>query len=457
MHPPSWIAPLAVLLLAANCPAQVPAPEKPRLPNIVLIVADDLGYGELGCYGGKDVPTPHLDSIASNGVRAESGYVTCPVCAPTRAALLTGCYQQRFGLEWNPGNARQAPADYGLPEDQPTLAERLAAAGYATGMVGKWHLGYRQGTRPTERGFQEFFGFLAGAHGYRPAATRSEQEGAEPRPAAAPANAAEAAPNPILRGTEPVTESEWLTAAFAREGVAFVDRHREHPFFLYLPFNAVHAPLDAPPALRARFPDLRGRRRTFAAMLAGLDEAVGAVLAKLDACKLTDDTLVVFLSDNGGPTPSTTSGNGPLRGTKGQVWEGGVRVPMLLRWPGRLPAGATVRAPIASIDLAATILAAAGVKADQLDGQDLVPFLSGASTTLPRSELCWRFGPQRAIRQGNWKLVAIDGRVPQLFDLERDVGERRDLAAAEPATVERLLAAWQAWDAQNRAPRWPRR
>ncbi len=439
------------LALAITCRSQDPAPpaaSKQKPPNIVLIVADDLGYGELGCYGGTDVPTPHIDSLATHGMRAISGYVTCPVCAPTRAALLTGRYGQRFGFEFNAGNAQQAPANFGLPKDQPMLAERLVVAGYATGMVGKWHLGYREGLRPTERGFQEFFGFLAGAHGYRPtAAAAAKPEDVDPT----------AAPNPILRGTTPVAEPQWLTVAFAREAVAFVDKHQKEPFFLYVPFNAVHAPLAAPVARIAGFTTLEGKRKTFAGMLLGLDEAVGAILDKLDACGLQDNTLVVFLSDNGGPTPSTTSGNGPLRGRKGQVWEGGVRVPMLVRWPGKVPAGSLCEAPIATIDLAATMLAAAGVKAEGLDGVHLLPFLSGASKAPPRDELCWRFGKQRAIRQGKWKLVTIDGAAPQLFDLDQDVGEAKDLATAEPEAVQTLQAAWQAWDAQNQASAWPSR
>ncbi|MDO8348843.1 MAG: sulfatase-like hydrolase/transferase, partial [Planctomycetota bacterium] len=375
-------------------------------------------------------------------------------CAPTRAALLTGRYQQRFGFEFNPGNAQRAPADYGLPKDQPTLAERLAPAGYSTGMVGKWHLGYREGLRPTERGFQEFFGFLAGAHGYRPAAAASPKP--EPAdPAAEAGDEVPAGPNPILRGTTPVAEPQWLTAALAREAVAFVDKHQKEPFFLYVPFNAVHAPLQAPAGRTAGFTTLEGKRRTFAGMLLGLDEAIGSILAKLDACGLKENTLVVFLSDNGGPTPTTTSGNGPLRGRKAQVWEGGVRVPMLLRWPGKVPAGSVCEAPIASIDLAATMLAA-GVKAEGLDGVDLLPFLSGASKEPPRAEVCWRYGTQRAIRQGKWKLVMIGEAAPQLFDLDADVGEAKDLAASEPEVVKKLQAAWQAWDAQNQPARWTR-
>ncbi|MBM4061451.1 MAG: sulfatase [Planctomycetes bacterium] len=437
-----------------------PAAPAAKPPNVVLLVADDLGYGELGCYGGKDVPTPHLDALARDGVRATSGYVTCPVCAPTRAALLTGRYQQRFGLEFNPGNARLAPADYGLPKDQPTLAERLLPAGYATGMVGKWHLGYREGARPTERGFQEFFGFLAGAHGYRPldANAPAEPKPADPAadPVADPADET-AGLNPILRGTTMVAEKQWLTAALAREAVGFAGRHHKEPFFLYVPFNAVHAPLQAPPAQREQFAELQGKRRTFAAMLRGLDDAVGAILAELDQKGQRENTLVVFLSDNGGPTRSTTSSNGPLRGFKGQVWEGGVRVPMLLRWPGRIPAGTVCDAPIATIDLAATVLAAGGLKAEGLDGRDLLPFLGGARKEPPRSELCWRFGEQRAIRQGKWKLVTIGDAKPQLFDLERDVGESKDLAADEPEVVAKLRAAWQVWDEQNQPARWARR
>ncbi len=370
-------------------------PQPARKPNIVLILADDLGYGELGVQGCSDIPTPSIDSIAHNGVRFTDGYVSCPVCAPTRAGLLTGRYQQRFGFESNPGKEAYADYGFGIPVDETTLAERLKGLGYTTGMFGKWHVGYQPELQPTRRGFDEFYGFLSGACDYNADGGRSDR---------------------ILRGTEVVEEAEYLTDALGREAVAFIQRHQQHPFFLYLPFNAVHAPLQAIDKYLQRFPDVGDeKRRTFAAMMAALDDNVGRVLSTLRQLNLEQDTLVFFLSDNGGPTERTTSGNGPLRGFKGQIWEGGVRIPFLMQWPGRIPAGQ------------------------------------------PHDTLFWRFNQQRAIRQGDWKLVLGAGSSAwELYNLAEDIGEQNNLAATAPDKARRLQTAWEAWNAELMDPQWQR-
>ena len=439
---------LLLALLAAACSA--PAPREPASesrresrprripPNVVLFLADDLGWGELGVQGGKDIPTPNIDSLARDGVRCTDGYVTAPLCAPTRAGLLTGRYGQRFGFEHNPGPPAVAAPDFGLPEDQPTLAERFREAGTATGLFGKWHLGYREEARPTRRGFEEFVGFLAGAHAYLPRSTSAV---------------------PLLRGTEAFEPAEYLTDLFAREAAEFIGRHRARPFFLYLPFNAVHAPLQAPEARLERFASLADpRRQTFAAMLAAMDDAVGRVLAKLREEGLEERTLVFFLSDNGGPTGRTTSSNGPLRGAKGQVYEGGIRVPYLVRWKGTLPAGGVFRRPVSSLDVAATALAAAGLATEggaSLDGVDLLPFLTRERSDDPHPALFWRMGPQSAARVGDWKLVVRGGGEAQLFDLASDIGENVDLAARDPERLAELRRAYDAWNAENVPARWP--
>jgi len=284
-----------------------------RRPNVVVILADDLGYRDLGVQGCPDIPTPNIDSIARNGVRFTDGYVSCPICAPTRAGLATGRYQQRFGFETNPGPSAYADPSFGLPRSETTLAERMKSFGYATGMVGKWHLGYRQELQPTRRGFDEFFGFLEGANNYLPG-----RRGAR---------------NPILRGTEPVEEKEYLTDAFAREAAAFIDKRARDPFFLYLAFNAVHSPMEAIEGYLRRFSSIKDeKRRTYAAMSAALDDGVGRVLSALRRHRLEEDTLLFFWSDNGGPTPQTTSSNLPLRGYKAQVYEGGIRIPAMVQW-----------------------------------------------------------------------------------------------------------------------------
>jgi arylsulfatase A-like enzyme len=442
-------ATLAFLWLVAAFPDGAPAAEAPRRPNVVILLADDLGYADVGFHGCKDIPTPHLDALAKSGVRCSNGYVSGPYCSPTRAGLMTGRYQTRFGHEFNPGNAGP---NIGLPLTETTLADRLKGAGYATGWVGKWHLGAAARFHPQKRGFAEAFGFLGGAHPYFP------DMGA-----------------PIFRGEEEVAEKEYLTDAFAREAVAFIDRHKKGPFFLYLAFNAVHTPMHATEERLKKFPDLMpGQRRTYAAMTLGLDDAVGRVLDKLRAEKLEEDTLLFFFSDNGGPTmPGTTingSSNAPLRGSKRTTLEGGIRVPFVVSWKGRLPAGKVYDLPIIQLDVLPTALTAAGIDPEKLDrrsdGVDLLPFLQGKNQAPPHDRLYWRFGEQMALRQGDWKLVRYDpvadgagpnaGKAtpPKLYDLAKDIGEANDLAATHPEKLRELQAVWQKWNADQVKPLW---
>ena len=444
------LAVLAAVLALLACPAAQGA-DAPRKPNILLIVGDDMGYADVGVHGCKDIPTPHIDSIARAGVRCTSGYVTGPYCSPTRAALLTGRYQQRFGHEFNPGRTPGTTTEPGMPVTETTLVQRLKDAGYATALVGKWHLGSAEPFHPLNRGFDEFFGFLGGAHQYLPARAGARRQ-------------------PILRGREPVEETEYLTDALAREAVAYVERHKDTPFFLYLAFNAVHTPMQAPPKYLDRFKNIEDeKRRTYAAMMSAMDDAVGAVLAKVRDAGLEEHTLVFFISDNGGP-PVNASSNGPLRGHKASTWEGGVRVPFLVQWKGRLPAGKTYDAPVAQIDILPTALAAAGFDAKpewKLDGVDLAPHLASDKTTPPHDMLYWRFGNQMAVRAGDWKLVKArnnraggaarpgDLGAAQLFNLAADLGEQTNLASKEPEKVKQLEAAWQKWNAELQPPAWP--
>jgi len=435
-----WLAGLAALPVG-RLTGQTSGPQ--RRPNIVVILADDMGYAEMGVQGNTDVPTPNVDAIARNGVRFTNGYVSCPICAPTRAGLMTGRYQQRFGFETNPGPEDSADERFGLPRTEATLAERLKAAGYATGMVGKWHLGYKSELQPTARGFDEFFGFLSGANNYLSAGRRNQ------------------ARNPILRGAQQVAEQEYLTDAFGREAVAFIEKHRERPFFLYLAFNAVHAPMEAVEKYRRRFDAIENpERRTFAAMLAAMDDNIGRVLGALRAHGLEERTLVVFLSDNGGPTAQTTSSNRPLNGFKGQVLEGGIRIPFIVQMRGRLTAGAVDDRPVIALDILPTALAAAGVTVPpewNLDGVNLLPFLTGERSGAPHDTLYWRFQEQRAIRRGDWKLLQLRGDPrARLYNLAADIGETTDLAAKEPARVKELNDAWASWNAALMAPQWRR-
>jgi arylsulfatase A-like enzyme len=420
-----------------------------RKPNIIIFLADDLGYAGLGVNGCKDIPTPQIDSIAASGVRFTDGYATHSVCSPSRAGLMSGRYQHRFGFEHNSGPERFAAENFGLPRAEPTLAERLKAAGYATGMVGKWHIGFREGLRPHERGFDFHYGFLSGARTYLPG---------------------KADVDPLVRNGQPVTdEKEYLTDAFAREAEAFLDRSQDQSFFLYVAFNAVHGPLEATDEYIARFPNLTGTRRIHAGMVAAMDDAVGRVLNKVRALGQEENTLIFFYSDNGGPTPQTTASNEPLRGYKGQFYEGGIRVPFLVQWKGTLPAGAVYREMVMGFDCHATALAAANVdvslrEADDLsrserptlDGVNLLPFLTGEKQGRPHEQLFWRTGAKHAARVGDWKLVQERGGETELFNLKDDIGEQTDLAANEPAKLKELQAAFAEWERGTQPAKWIR-
>jgi arylsulfatase A-like enzyme len=422
---------------------QAPAAEAgARKPNVLIIVADDLGYADLGFQGGKEIPTPHLDALARAGVRCTDGYASCPVCSPTRAGLMTGRYQQRFGHEYNPGVGK----DVGLPVTETTLAELLRSAAYATGAVGKWHLGKEPQFHPLRRGFDAFYGFLGGAHYYVP----TKGDPSDPF--------ARAYGEPLLRDHDRVEEPAHLTEALGQEAVAFIDRRKTGPFFLYLAFNAVHVPLQSTDAYLDRFRAIEPRpRRTYAAMLAAMDDAVGLVAGKLEAEGLDRDTLVVFLSDNGGHPAANAARNDPLRDQKSTVFEGGIRVPFVVKWTGHIPAGRVYSEPVTSLDILPTALAAAGIAPPprlSLDGVDLLPYLTSRTDRPPHETLYWRYGHHRAIRHGRWKLTMPAGAPAGLYDLSTDVAESKDLSAAHPEIVEDLAWRYAAWDSGLKPPRW---
>ncbi len=466
-----WFGCMAMLSL------MMPAPAAER-PNLVILLADDLGYGELGCQGNPEIPTPHIDSIARNGVRFTEGYVTAPNCSPSRAGLLTGRIQTRFGHEFNPIGARNEDPDAGLPLEQKTLANVLHDAGYATAAIGKWHLGGTAAYHPLRRGFDEFFGFLHEGHFFVPPPYRGVTTMLR-RKALPDGNGGRwASPdgrlvlsahmghdeppydadNPILRGGQPVVENAYLTDALAREAVDFIGRCAGRPFLLYAAFNAVHSPLQGDDARMARFEGIEdAHRRIFAAMLASLDDGVGAILGALRESGLEEKTMIFFLSDNGGPTRELTSSNRPLRGEKGDMYEGGLRVPFLVQWKGTIPAGQTFRRPVWSLDILPTAAAAAGIDAPSAgDGVDLLPHLTGARDGCPHERLYWRQGNRAALRDGDWKLVRMPrkGQKAQweLYDLANDPSETRDLAAEQPDRLAAVRAQWERLDAEMVAP-----
>jgi arylsulfatase A-like enzyme len=445
---------LGVSVARADFPSSL-HDKAPRKPNIVIILADDLGYADLGCQGGKDIPTPNIDSLARGGVRCTDAYVCSPYCSPSRAGLLTGRYPQRFGHEFNlnPTRPRKDHPNVGLPLTQVTLADRLKAEGYATGLVGKWHLGADAGFHPLRRGFDEFFGFLHEGHYY---VSNKDVEHVSSLRANEPEYDRL---NPILRGTEEVHEREYLTEALTRESIRFIDKHNDHPFFLFVAFNAVHSPMQALGKHLERFgaiPD--AKRRVFGGMLTALDEGVGAILKRLRDANIEENSLVFFLSDNGGPTAELGTNNYPLRGYKGDVFEGGIRVPFLVQWKGHLPGGKVYREPIIALDIFPTALAAARGKLTgdaNIDGINLLPHFAGARVQAPHELLFWRLGPQLAVRKGNWKLVRSGNDPVQLFDLSADIGEKNNLAGREPDIARELDSALQRWCGQLAKPLWP--
>jgi arylsulfatase A-like enzyme len=424
-----------------------------RRPNIVVIVADDMGYGDIGVHGAKDIPTPAIDSIAQNGIRFTDAYVTGPYCSPTRAGLMTGRYPQRFGHEFNIAPTEEHQ-NYGLALTETTMAARLKSAGYRTAVFGKWHLGSAAKFHPMDRGFDEFFGFLHGGHSYL-----------GPGPPG----------NPLLDGRKPAAQTPYLTDALADRAVDFIKRHQTQPFFLYLAFNAVHVPMQATDRYLQRFAHIpEGNRRTYAAMLAAMDDGIGRTLSALRAAKLEEHTLVVFFSDNGGPTivgGVNGSTNAPLRGSKRQTYEGGIRVPFMMQWLGRLPRGRIDARPVIQLDVLPTALAAAAIPVDPkwpLDGINLLPLVTERLTAATHDALYWRLGGMMAIRKGDWKLLKMNDQAyladpaelsdlsgVELYNLKEDIGESKNLAATQAEKVKELTAAWRQWNQTLARPAWP--
>lgn len=412
-----------------------------RPPNVVLILADDLGYADTGVYGSKSIPTPHIDALARGGVRCTAAYVTAASCSPSRAGLMSGRYQQRFGFEFNTsGAAITQRTGRGLDPAAVTLADVFQRSGYATGMFGKWHLGTRRHFHPQQRGFDEFFGFLAGAHSFFPA------QRVEPHYST------------IMRGNTPLSEPAYLTDAFARETVKFIAAHKDEPFFAYVPFNAVHTPIEATEKYLSRFSEeTNAKQRAYNAMTSALDDAVGAIVQALRDNGVQQNTLVVFLNDNGGPVYTRVQSNGPLRFGKLFLFEGGIRVPMIVNWPGVLPAGSAYHKPVSSLDLFPTVCAAAGIKLPpelQLDGVDLTPYFKPGNTSQPHEQLFWSNGPNKAVRSGKWKLIIV-GDHQFLFDLSVDIGEKTNLVKQQPDVAQRLEQAIREWQSRMKPPAWP--
>lgn len=459
MNPRILLQPLCValaLFLAPMAPAQ-----GTTRPNILLIIADDMGFGDLGCTGTTVIQTPHLDALAADGRLCAQAYVTSSVCAPSRAGLITGRYPARIGFEANLGRwTDDTPTRrefYGLHPDEATLADHLRANGYRTIAIGKWHLGYEQEHYPTQRGFDEFVGMRAGSHSYLINRGR----------------------NTIERNGEPVTRfsSPYATDFFTDEAIRYIGGDAgDLPWFMYLAYNAPHTPMQATDEDLAHYPHVRNdKRRTYCAMVHALDRGVGRVVAHLKATGQYDNTLIVFLSDNGGPRRTNASWNGPFSGSKGNLREGGVRVPMIVTWPSRIPAGeGTYEGVVSALDLLPTFIAACdgqplpltdgsgnNAQPRAYDGINILDALITDEPT-PDRQLFWRLQGQTAVLiDGEDKFIRLAHRPAQLFRLTDDLGEEYDLAPDDPNKIERLYRILHDWERAmptyphfNTAPYW---
>ncbi len=447
-------------------------PAAAHRPNVIIILADDLGYADVGFQGLGDLPTPNIDRLAQGGVRFSSGYVSWCACAPSRAGIITGRDSHRFGFYTNPTPV--LAADQGLPPGLMTVPRALQQLGYVTGGIGKWHLGTTADRHPNRMGFSEWFGFLGGGHDYFPREYYGRKLPKRPWP--------EWFVNgtlPILRNDEPVKVDRYLTDLFSDEAAAFIRRHAStgsaqarQPFFLYLAYNAPHSPYDAPKdevvkfdvQKMARLDGISAElRRTYVAMVSKLDQGVGQVLAAVHESQLDEHTLIFFLSDNGGGAnshdgkPGYPSSNHPLRGWKGTLYEGGIRVPFVASWKGTLPAGVTYAQPVSAFDMGATALALAGgaPQGMGLDGVNLLPHLTGQTQAAPHDRLFWKEQARGAIREGRYKLLTGEKIAKrELYDLDADIAESKNLAAEKPDVVQRLNAQWQAWNKEMAPPLW---
>ncbi len=408
--------------------------EDAKRPNIVVILSDDQGFGDVSYQKHPaEVYTPHTDALANAGIRMTNGYASAFVCAPTRAGLMTGRYQQRFGF-YTASDSRA-----GMPVDEITLADLLKKAGYRTGIFGKWHLGLTPEYHPNNRGFDEFYGFLGhGAHDYFDLNYKEDN-----------------AHNAIYRNKEIINDTGYLTDNLAREAVGFIERNKNDPFFLYLPFNAVHAPLQAPEEDIKQFNTGDSKRDILMGMLKRMDIAVGDVVAALKTNGVWENTLIFYFSDNGGAR-ATNANNMPLRDYKQSVYEGGLRVPFLVSWPGHLEAGGVCDEPVICMDILPTVCAAVGIPLPEdriYDGKNMLPVLQGKTEEALHDALYWDGDSGTwAIREGKWKLTFSRSKKLELYDLDADIGEKNDLANQQPEIVQRLQKKFKAWRSQM-APR----
>ncbi|MBD3631058.1 MAG: sulfatase [Cyclobacterium sp.] len=435
---------LLILSFLFICIGPISAKKAPEKPNLVLILVDDLGYADLGMHGSKQIPTPNIDRLGAEGIIFKSAYVSSPVCAPSRAGIITGKNQLRFGFNNNfaPTQPGFDPAYQGLPLTEATLAERLGSLGYATGLIGKWHLGEKPQFHPLKRGFDNFWGFLGGGHDYFKAKPNGND-----------------LLSPIQCNYKKPAPLTYMTDDIGNESVDFIKRHKNEPFFLVASFNAPHAPMHALEEDLKLFSAIEDDlRRIYCAMVYRLDKNVGKLLGALHQEGLEENTLVVFLSDNGGPAVDPISNgsiNAPFRGQKTTLLEGGIRVPFIVKWPKVLPAGEEIDEVISALDIFPSFVAAAGgtvMPGDELDGIDLIPFLREPLLKIPDRSLKWGYTVSMAYRKGDWKLIRLPDRLPLLYNLSEDPSEKNNVALQHLEQTNTILKELGSWEVQLPQP-----
>jgi arylsulfatase A-like enzyme len=450
---------ILVFVLAGVGAVEATAASPSLHTNILVILSDDQGYADAGFQGSKEIPTPNLDRLAASGVRFSSGYSAFQFCSPSRAALLTGRYPQRYGVYRNPLYDLSSHVQ-GLPVSETLLPEYLVKSGYKTGWVGKWHLGAAPEFTPQQRGFQETYGFLGGRHQYVNWEPDKNLEDRSPLEQKGQNifinwyNSFYFANRKLNPGIKPPLHS---TLAQGQAAAAFVREHSNEPWFLYLAFNAPHTPHDPLAERLEKFTYIANpKRRAYAAQVSLMDDAIGETLAAVQDSGQRDRTLVIYLTDNGGSAMDAGADNTPLRRGKGSIYEGGIRVPFVMSWPGHLDSGKVEERPVSALDIFATALAVADVPMPHdkpYDSVNLIPFLTGEKSGEPHEQLFWGDEDRFAIRAGKWKLVqSTNGGPDELYDLERDVGEAADRARIKPEIVAQLSSALATWRAQMHTP-----
>jgi arylsulfatase A-like enzyme len=439
-----WMTSAAAAAMFAGSLCSVSAVE--TNPNIVLILADDLGYGDIGAYGCTDIETPNIDKLAETGIQLTSGYVSAPYCGPSRAGLMTGRYQQRHGFRHNPA-IQEGGSPLGLDVDEETLGDVMTRAGYRTAAYGKWHIGASESYHPNNRGFYEFYGFLGGGHCFFPMQYADKMKEWANRPER-PVTDLYMYGTPLeINGIDLPPQEGYLTDLLTTQAIAFMKGFKHRPLFLFMSYNAPHVPLEAPEEYLEKYQHIQNDdRRAYAAMVDNLDRNVGRILAALDELGKRENTLVVFLSDNGGPEKNGAD-NGLLRGEKGNTFEGGVRVPFIWNWPAGLPKGRKLDIPVSSLDLLPTFAALGGVEpaGRPLDGVNVLPWLRGTADGTPHERLFWDRDGQCGMREGDYKLVRLKNRPWMLFNVVEDLSEEKDLSAVMPEKVKVMSRTYHEW------------